>query len=124
MLNPKSSTSQIKLLSPTNGSQLLTVVGKQQPSYRSKKLTIEDISPELAAEIVKNFILPMFESDNKKHLKQKYSRMGMQKQSKSTIGIGFGSSQQTSTVYGELKLSDLLNEQLKELKGKFDELQE
>ena len=32
--------------------------------------------------------------------------------------------QQTSTVYGELKLSDLLNEQLKELKGKFDELQE
>lgn len=35
----------------------------------------DDISPELAAKIVKNFILPMFESNEKKDLKTKYNKM-------------------------------------------------
>ena len=35
----------------------------------------DEISPELAAKIVKNFILPMFESTEKKDLKTKYNKM-------------------------------------------------
>jgi hypothetical protein len=35
-------------------------------------INIDDVSPELAALIVKNFILPMFESDEKRYLKRKY----------------------------------------------------
>ena len=37
--------------------------------------SIDQISPELAAQIVKCYILPMFESDGKKFLKQKYNKM-------------------------------------------------
>ena len=48
-------------LSPTN---------KERPV-----LTIDQVTPELAASIVKHFILPMFESDTRKGLKRKYSRM-------------------------------------------------
>ena len=36
---------------------------------------MDQISPELAAQIVKNYILPMFESDGKKQLKSKYNKM-------------------------------------------------
>jgi hypothetical protein len=36
---------------------------------------MDDISPELAAQIVKNYILPMFESDEKKYLKRKYDHL-------------------------------------------------
>lgn len=79
----KMSTSQLKLLSPTSGSQLLTIAGKQSLNA-SKKVKIEDITPELAAEIVKNFILPMFESDTKKHLRSKNSKLG---QSKTRSGL-------------------------------------
>ncbi len=36
---------------------------------------MDDVSPELAALIVKNYILPMFESDNKRSLKRKYTKL-------------------------------------------------
>lgn len=39
-----------------------------------KVLKMEDVSPELAALIVKNYILPMFESDTKRSLKRKYTK--------------------------------------------------
>jgi hypothetical protein len=39
----------------------------------------EDVTPEIAAMIVKNFILPMFESDEKKYLKKKYNKMATAK---------------------------------------------
>ena len=48
--------------------------------------TGDEISPELAAKIVKNFILPMFESNEKKSLKTKYNKMS----SISGGGIGQG----------------------------------
>lgn len=47
---------------------------------------MDDISPELAAQIVKNYILPMFESDNKKHLRKKYSRLTTKNEGKSSKG--------------------------------------
>ena len=80
-------------------------------------ITIDDISPELAAQIVKNYILPMFESDEKKYLKRKYDHLHSPKsQSKrqpsqqtaretGAIDSAMGSAA-PKTVYGELKLSE------------------
>lgn len=62
-------------------------------------MTIADITPELAAQIVKHFILPMFD----------------RKTARSTA---------SSSVYNELKLSDQLQQQMQELKSKFDGMQE
>jgi len=42
-------------------------------------ITLDQVTPELAAQIVKYFVLPMFDTDNKKLLKRKMgsnSRMG------------------------------------------------
>lgn len=87
--------------------------------------SIDQISPELAAQIVKNFILPMFESDDKKYLKNKYNKMQ---------GIGaatgrnlqkFGThGDQPSSVYGELKLSEKLANELNAVKDHVDSLNE
>lgn len=49
--------------------------GQKASSGGQKVTSIDQISPELAAQIVKNYILPMFESDDKKFLKQKYNKM-------------------------------------------------
>jgi hypothetical protein len=43
----------------------------------------ESISPELAAMIVKKYVLPMFESQERKALKSKYNKM-------SSISAGTG----------------------------------
>jgi len=46
-----------------------------QSSMPSNNLTIDKVTPELAAQIVKHFILPMFESDSRKALKRKHTRL-------------------------------------------------
>jgi len=33
------------------------------------------ITPELAAQVVKNYLLPMFESDEKRYLRKKYKKV-------------------------------------------------
>lgn len=38
-------------------------------------ITIDQVTPELAAQIVKHFIIPMFDSDVKKGLRKKYGAM-------------------------------------------------
>jgi hypothetical protein len=38
-------------------------------------LSIKDVTPELAAQVVKFFVLPMFDTDYKKGLRRKYGRM-------------------------------------------------
>jgi len=38
-------------------------------------LSIDKVTPELAAQIVKHFVLPMFDSDNKRSLRRKYGRL-------------------------------------------------
>ena len=77
----------------------------------------QQVTPELAAQIVKDYILPMFESDGKKDLKSRYNKLqGMNSQ-------GFKGSH-VDTVYGELKLSQQLLSQLKEVRSKFDSLNE
>jgi hypothetical protein len=60
------------------------------------------VTPELAIHVVRNFILPMFETDGKRILRNK-AKMGRD-QSKD---LGFGGS---SSVYNELKLSEMLSD--------------
>jgi len=38
-------------------------------------MSIEHVTPELAAQIVKHFVIPMFDTDTKKGLRRKYGRM-------------------------------------------------
>lgn len=91
-------------------------------------LNLSEVSPELAAQIVKHFILPMFESDNKRYLRKKYSlhskgqQRGQSKGAKTKSSLGQDHLTSPKTVYGELKLSEQLNEQLDELKSRFDSL--
>lgn len=96
----------------------------------------ESISPELAAMIVKKYVLPMFESNEKKALKSKYNKMasigantgqkfrygnlipraedfqmpGVKSQGQAPLG----------TVYGELKLSEKLSDELNIVKSIVD----
>ena len=77
-------------------------------------ITIDQISPELAASIVKNYILPLFESEDKKTLKQKYNKMQGISQSQ-VRKFKFAQTQlgsQSHSVYGELKLSEKLATEL------------
>ena len=70
------------------------------------QLTIDQVTPELAAQIVKHYILPMFDDKRPKRL----------------------SKAQTSTVFGDLKLTETLANQLEELTNQFhsrsDELEQ
>ena len=61
----------------------------------------------MAAQIVKTYILPMFESDGKKLLKQKYNKLaGIS----NTLGIKIkGKRVDGNSIYDELKLSEKLS---------------
>jgi hypothetical protein len=39
------------------------------------RISIKHVTPELAAQVVKHFVLPMFDTDQKKGLRRKYGRM-------------------------------------------------
>ena len=62
-------------------------------------ITIDKVTPELAAQIVKHFIIPMFDSENKKDLRKKYNEMA-------------GIKSAASTVLGDLKLTETLSNEL------------
>ena len=38
-------------------------------------MSIKHVTPELAAQVVKHFVLPMFDTDHKKGLRRKYGRL-------------------------------------------------
>lgn len=101
-------------------------------------MNAENITPEMAAFIVKKYVLPMFESKERKALKSKYNRM-------TSIGANTGQNlkyivpraedfqmpgvknQGTApqgTVYGELKLSEKLSEELNVVKTMVDRYKE
>jgi len=68
-------------------------MGQEFLKTRKKKLSIRDgVSPELAARIVKSYILPMFETDQKKELKNKYNKLsaisGATSKKKDIKGLG------------------------------------
>lgn len=63
-------------------------------------IDLDKITPELAAKIVKHFILPMFENQPS----GKYSQKKLSMQAKDLNSAG--------SIYGELKLSEKLNDSL------------
>lgn len=106
-----------------------------KPLNVGEALSIKNVTPELAAQVVKHFVLPMFDTDYKKGLRRKYGRLqaGM---------IGFGKLQKstqdktaeqtartqdsalTGTVLGDLKLTEILSNELEEVRSKFDSMNE
>jgi hypothetical protein len=74
------------------------------------------VTPELAIHVVRNFILPMFETEGKRILRNK-SKNGRD------IGkdLGIGGS---SSVYNELKLSEMLSDQLTDIKARLQSSEE
>ena len=45
------------------------------PTRPGEEITINQVTPELAAQVVKHFVLPMFDTEAKKGLRRKYGRM-------------------------------------------------
>ena len=72
-----------------------------------------DITPEIAAHVVRNYLLPMFESDIKKGLRKKMM-------SKNSPGKDQTSVDQNNSVYGELKLSEKLQIEIYAMKEERD----
>lgn len=83
----------------------------------SCRLTVKSlsISPEAAASVVKNYILPMFEYE--KRLKTNIARSAMQKPKRQF-------SQDQATVYGEFKLSEKLAKELENLTIKLQKMEQ
>lgn len=91
------------------------------------------MTPELAAQVVKHFVLPMFDTDYKRGLRRKYGRLqagliggvnvqkAVQDKVEATQGI---ESAMPGTVLGDLKLTEHLSNELEEVRGKFDSLNE
>lgn len=77
----------------------------------TSRLKIEkpaDVPPELAAQVVKSYILPMFEYD---------TRVKQDSQRNETFGHKRNFSTETGTVYSELKLSSKLSKNIKNLES-------
>ena len=94
------------------------------PNGSSGIAGLDQISPELAAQIVKNYILPMFESDGKRALKSKYNRMqGIASAGKPKFKLQ-PNADGSQTVYGELKLSEKLFAELDVIRDEVNGLKE
>jgi hypothetical protein len=85
-------------------------------------ITIDQVTPELAAQIVKHFIIPMFDSDVKKGLRKKYGAM-MSTQQPANKKAG-GPSEFEPTILGDLKLTDNLSTQLSKVRNEVDDITE
>ena len=59
-------------------------------SDRNEPISIKHVTPELAAQVVKYFVLPMFDTDYKKGLRRKYGRMQA-----ATVGPSMGATKQS-----------------------------
>lgn len=80
------------------------------------QVSINQVTPELAAQVVKYFVLPMFENDAKKGLRRKYGRMqASQVATASTMMTPSGPGgvepdiPGMGTVMGDLKLTEHLS---------------
>ena len=72
-------------------------------------LSIDKVTPELAAQIVKHFVLPMFDNAPSSSYGKKLGQKGIA---------------QSGAVYGELKLSQQLTDQLKVIRDEVTRLTE
>ncbi|CAG9315822.1 unnamed protein product [Blepharisma stoltei] len=83
-------------------------------SHRNSKSLNIKVSPDIAAEVVKKYILPMFEADTRNLKDTKRSQaFGIPKTERSRNN---SLSAIDGTVYSELKLSDKLNQEIKLLR--------
>jgi hypothetical protein len=68
----------------------------------------------MVAQLVKEYVLPMFESDGKKQLKSKHNKMAsLGAGGKSAFSHDIGN---PNSVYGELKLSEKLSNELNKIR--------
>ena len=96
-------------------------------------MSIKHVTPELAAQVVKHFVLPMFDTDHKRGLRRKYGRLqagliggvNVQKAVQDKVeATQVTESALPGTVLGDLKLTEHLSNELEEVRGKFDSLNE
>lgn len=86
-------------------------------STREEKTTINDINPEVAAQVVRDYLLPMFSTKRRSknavvtNLKSSASKV-LKSDSKSKPKI-----EERETVFGELVLSDIIYSKLEVEKG-------
>ncbi|CAI2382899.1 unnamed protein product [Moneuplotes crassus] len=83
----------------------------------SSVISMRDITPEIAAQVVKNYLLPMFDGNKSGHSKTK-TRISKNEEIPNE-GIF-----KPKTIYGELKLSDRLSTQLEGVKLELKNTQE
>ena len=76
------------------------------------------ITPEIAAQVVKNYLLPMFEGDEKSRSKSTSNLTKLMPNS----DLLLSTSSQPNTIYGELKLSTLLLDRIKTLESEYASL--
>ena len=82
-----------------------------QIKNRSRSDRKKEVSADLAVEVVKNYILPMFESDNRARQDSKRSEQ---------FGHVRGFSTDRGTVYSELKLSEKLGKEIAALEAQLE----
>ncbi|CAI2380348.1 unnamed protein product [Moneuplotes crassus] len=83
----------------------------------SSAISIRDITPEMAAQVVKNYLLPMFDGNKNGYSKTK-TRISKNED------ISDDPNFKPKTIYGELKLSERLSSQLEAVKLELKQTQE
>lgn len=74
MTGKQSSTKSIRNLRSSSNNRAQTFFPSGKKTHADNIIhSIEQISPELAAQVVKKYVLPMFESDGRKVMKNKTS---------------------------------------------------
>lgn len=88
------------------------------------KIDLNDITPEIAAQVVRSYLLPMFEKDSRKITQEKrLTEMNSPKKSADEIANIKGSGV-SNTVYGELKLSEKLSLEMIHLRQEKEQMKE
>lgn len=82
--------------------------------------TQSNVNPEIAAQVIKEYLLPMFNSDNRNRQRERRKKdFGLRDELKPNKTF----SELEGTVYAELNLSSQLNEEMKNLRSKTKDLQ-
>ena len=120
----------------TSAASSVGTTGPPITGDKGEQISIKHVTPELAAQVVKHFVLPMFDTDYKKGLRRKYGRMqaatvgpnlgAFSKQPAMPSGATTASELQMGmgTVLGDLKLTEHLSNELEEVRNKFDTMHE
>lgn len=104
----------------SKGSESFNILPKEPKgllsTIRTRKKNLEvPVSPEIASAVIKTYLIPMFEAET--HTKKAQVRKSIFKTQPSE-----GGKADNSTVYSELKLSDKLNEKLRQAEAVIENL--